>query len=992
MPLVFFLCLLFFGTPVWAERPLVPKVLVKASFDVEHHQVKGEVLLDLPAHYASRLELGTLEIEKATWQGRPWHPEAHQEGLKLQTSRATKVRLWFKGRLQTPGNMISDQGIFLTGVWFPALDGLAVYDLTVRVPLSFEAVAPADQILVKHKGNQGIFHFVFPHPSTPPPLAAARFFLWEKSKHGLTVAVYLLEDNPTLAKTYLKKARDFIKYYGKLLGPYPYKRFAVVENLFETGFAYPSLTLLGRTVIHLPFIPDTSLRHEILHNWFGNGVFVDWSQGNWCEGLVTYLADQQRAEERGQGPDYRHQLLVNYESFVHPENDYPLRMFRERGQDRAWQAIGYGKGALLFHMLRREVGDKAFFKALRTFYKENCFQYASWETLAKVFTQTTGQDLTWFFHQWLDRPGLPSLHLYQGRVLPLKKGRYIVGLEIEQGEPCYRLKVPLVVTSTQETKHITLELSKTRARIDVTIKGRPLEARLDPEYDLARHLSLPEFPPVWARVLGAPEILFVAPDPGLKGRYAPLALLFKRQVLNFTTQAIGTESPYTAVVYLDKVPERLRPLFPPAQGDFVLEVAANPTAPRHVWAWIYARNKEALRAVLPKLAHLGRYQKIVAKDGQIIQRERARYTRGIRVRLNNETWGVDLKRLQTIETVAQAVSLRRVIFLGEEHDRYSHHLAELAVIRWLYEHGHKNLAIGMEMFQRPFQKALDDYIAGRIDEITFLKRSQYFKRWGFNWRLYKPILDYARKHHIPVVALNAPKELTDKVAKKGLKALSPKEREALPEIDFSNQAYRAFLQRVYEAHPDRLPKIKDFKTFYQAQLVWDETMAQTVASYLKKHPLSQMVVLAGEEHVIYGYGIPARVARRGVESYSIVLLGGEESLSPGAGDFVLFPAPKKPPFFALLGVLIKESKKGLEIQAVLPGRPAAKAGLKKGDVILEADGQKIHDVADLKLVLYQKGPKDKVKLLILRKGKTKKVTVGPFELEKEQKKSPHHRR
>ncbi len=990
MPLVFFLCLLLLGTPALAQETPWPKVSVRASFAVSTHQVSGEVLLQLPAQYSSRLELGKLKLEKATWQGRPWHPQISEGGLELHTQKATQIRLWFSGELNTPGNMISQEGISLTGVWFPALEGLALYDLKVKVPLAFEAVAPADQIVVKHRGPQGVFHFIFPHPCPPPPLAAARFFLWEKTRHGLTVAVYLLENDPKLAETYLQKARGFIKHYSKLLGPYPYKRFAVVENLFETGFAYPSLTLLGRTVIHLPFIPDTSLRHEILHNWFGNGVFVDWRQGNWCEGLVTYLADQQRAEEKGQGADYRHQLLVNYESFVHPSNDYPLRLFRERGHNRAWQAIGYGKGAFLFHMLRQQVGDKAFFQALRNFYQKELFKTASWADLEEAFAQTTRQDLSWFFNQWLNRPGLPRLHLYQGRILPIKKGRYIVGLEVEQDEPCYRLKVPLVIRSTKETQRLSIELSGPRTRIDVTIKGQPLEARLDPGYDVARHLTLPEFPPVWARVLGTREILFVAPSSSFKKRYAPLTMLFKGKGLTFTTQSIGPESPYPVIVYLEKFPPSLRPLFHTQhQGDFVLEVQENPKAPEHILVWLYAHDKEALRAVLPKLAHLGRYQRIEAEKGRLLKEETPHYVHGVYVRLNGETWGVDLKRLQTIEEVAQAVSLSRVIFLGEEHDRYSHHLAELAVIKWLYEHGHQDLAIGLEMFQRPFQKALDDYIAGRIDEITFLKRSQYFKRWGFNWRLYKPILDYAREHHIPVVALNAPKELTDKVAQKGLKALSPQEKAQLPEIDFQNKAYRAFLKRVYEAHPDRLPKIKDFKTFYQAQLVWDETMAQSVASYLKDHPDRQMVVLAGEEHVIYGYGIPSRVARRGVGPYSIVLLGGAESLEPGAGDFVLFPPPKRPPFFALLGVLIKEEDKGLVIQSVLPGRPAQKAGLKKGDVILEADGQKLHDIADLKLVLYQKRPKDKVKLLILRKGKTKKITVGPFEVKAEK---PHNRR
>ena len=85
--------------------------------------------------------------------------------------------------------------------------------------------------------------------------------------------------------------------YEALHGPYPFEKFAVVENFFPTGYGFPSFTLLGSRVLRLPFIPDTSLRHEVAHCWWGNGVFVDAAGGNWCEGLTTYVADYLAKEE-----------------------------------------------------------------------------------------------------------------------------------------------------------------------------------------------------------------------------------------------------------------------------------------------------------------------------------------------------------------------------------------------------------------------------------------------------------------------------------------------------------------------------------------------------------------------------------------------------------------------------------------------------------------------------------------------------------------------
>ena len=82
-----------------------------------------------------------------------------------------------------------------------------------------------------------------------------------------------------------------------------------MENFWETGYGMPSFTLLGQQVIRFPFILHSSYPHEILHNWWGNGVFVDYAGGNWCEGLTAYLADHLIAEQRGQGAEHRRAIL-----------------------------------------------------------------------------------------------------------------------------------------------------------------------------------------------------------------------------------------------------------------------------------------------------------------------------------------------------------------------------------------------------------------------------------------------------------------------------------------------------------------------------------------------------------------------------------------------------------------------------------------------------------------------------------------------------------
>ena len=145
-----------------------------------------------------------------------------------------------------------------------------------------------------------------------------------------------------------------------------------MENFWETGYGMPSFTLLGPRVIRFPFILHSSYPHEILHNWWGNGVYVDWQPGNWCEGLTAYLADHLIREERGQGAEYRQTTLQKYADYVSAdgERDFPLMEFRSR-HSSATEAVGYGKSLMFFHMLRRELGDEVFVAGLRRFYADN---------------------------------------------------------------------------------------------------------------------------------------------------------------------------------------------------------------------------------------------------------------------------------------------------------------------------------------------------------------------------------------------------------------------------------------------------------------------------------------------------------------------------------------------------------------------------------------------------------------------------------------------
>ena len=136
---------------------------------------------------------------------------------------------------------------------------------------------------------------------------------------------------------------------------------------FPVGLGFAGLTYLGTQVVRLPFIPDTSLAHEVLHSWWGTGVRPA-DDGNWAEGLTTFMADYTLRERGGADAARQDRLEWLREFAVLPAvEDRPLAAFRGR-EHTASQATGYHKAAFVFAMLRDEIGADAFTAGVRRFW------------------------------------------------------------------------------------------------------------------------------------------------------------------------------------------------------------------------------------------------------------------------------------------------------------------------------------------------------------------------------------------------------------------------------------------------------------------------------------------------------------------------------------------------------------------------------------------------------------------------------------------------
>jgi uncharacterized iron-regulated protein len=343
---------------------------------------------------------------------------------------------------------------------------------------------------------------------------------------------------------------------------------------------------------------------------------------------------------------------------------------------------------------------------------------------------------------------------------------------------------------------------------------------------------------------------------------------------------------------------------------------------------------------------------------------------------------IDLRSIRSLDSVVSELADSRVIYVGEAHDDYAHHLQQLRIIRKLHAI-YPDIAIGMEQFQSPYQPFLDDYIAGRLSEKEMLRKTEWYRRWRFDYRLYQPILSFAREQGIPIVALNVPKEIADKVAQQGMESLTPEERALLPsEIDRSDLAYRDRLMEVFKAHPHAGEQ--QFERFLQVQLLWDEGMAQRVVDHLQQHTGRKMVVLAGSGHLSYGSGIPKRVARRLPAPNTIIIPADAVPTEPAVADLLLITGGEVLEPAGVMGVLLEERDQGVAVQEVIAGSAAEAAGIQKDDLILTIEGSAVDSTADVKIEMLGRKPGDRVrvsiqrrKLMLLQQERELELILGP---------------
>jgi len=856
--------------------------------------------------------------------------------------------------------------IYLLQNWYPNIKGRCTYKINTNLPDAYKKIY--------ENTSAEVDNISF--------LASKNFIIKSKKYKNITIKTYFLQSKDEHSIQYLNKSIEYIKDYEKRIGDYPYKEFKIVENIHQTGYSMPTFTLIGSRLLTKPYILKQSLAHEILHQYFGSSISNDFKKGNWVEALTTYLADDYYKSLQNEGLVNRKTILSEFENLVDKEKDFPINNFEYR-HDKASMLIGYSKFSFVFYMLEKKIGHTKFLEITKNLYQTYKNKELNLKEMTDFFQKNTKKDLKIFFEQWLNKPGILDFKIENAKNYFNKDGFWLSFDVSQDKDSFYSFDLRVKINTYDNQKFETLKITKPTQNIKLNFPSEILSVTFDENIELFRKLTSKEKLLSISSLLNQKDMIAVVNKNDLN-KYSDIKKIFPSIKVVINDDLKFKDLKQNSIVFLDFDNELLKQFYPYIkQNKNSSYISVQP----HV----YNENKqmavlhfgEVKKRYLLMLKYYSKYQEIILSKNKTVKNMH-QSDNGITLEFNKIPKLIKVVEQKNIKDIFTQLKDKRVVYVGESHDNFAHHLNQLRVIKSLHENG-KKVSIGMEMFQKPFQTDLDEYIEGKTTLNEFLKNSEYFKRWKFDYNLYKPILDYARKNKIKVVALNIDRNITQHVSKNGLFSLLEKQKIKLPkQIDQSNLVYKKSLDNIFKGHiPKSIPtkintKNKHAPTklnldfFYQSQLIWDEIMAENIDNFIKNDKNTVMVVIVGSGHILEHHGIPSRVYKRNNLPYKVIL---NNENTTKADDIILLNKTKtKIEKQNRIGVYLKNSEELIATRIVKKSF-SSKVGVKKGDLIVELNSQSVEDLYDLKRVLYFVDNLNTTTIKVKRNGKVKQLKI-----------------
>lgn len=326
------------------------------------------------------------------------------------------------------------------------------------------------------------------------------------------------------------------------------------------------------------------------------------------------------------------------------------------------------------------------------------------------------------------------------------------------------------------------------------------------------------------------------------------------------------------------------------------------------------------------------------------------------------------------------------VYVGESHDNATMHDIQLKIIQALFDQD-RNVCIGLEMLPAETQPVLDKWSQGLLSTDDLIREVRWYVNWNLNFGYYEKILDFARENRLPVIALNAPRDVISKIRLKGWEGLSDEEKALAPRPELTNQDHRTLIRTIFES--SEIPHAmkgegleKMFEGLYRAQSAWDEVMAANAIRGREREG-RRVIVLAGSGHLLYSLGLNRRVFERNRLPFRTIIaveLGPEERslpVSASLAHFVWGIPEQAQPAYPAVGLALKKVE-GLD-NIVIERKPidgvALGSDVEKGDIILSVDGRSPFDINELRTFLAGIPWDGEAKFQVLRNGEARDITI-----------------
>ncbi len=406
---------------------------------------------------------------------------------------------------------IDGEGIYLPGsAFYPKTDkDIAKFDGTIKIPNDYTVITSfIDQEI--SDGKYKIYKVKTDFSIDDLTIVGGKYFENKMDFDKITVKLFTYKSNAKLSN-YLNAVKGYNDLYSPLFGDYPFKDFSIVENFFATGFGMPAYTLLSGKLLEMPWVTLSpgSLAHEFVHNWWGNSVFVDYEEGNWCEALTTFSTNYYlnlMTNKLTEAREWRKKALIEIDA-LQPEKNYPVKDFKYQ-RDIFDATIGYQKGAFIFIEVMKLMGEDAFFGALKNFATKYKGKRAFWFNLASEFDAKSKEaevkyPIRKIFNSWISKKDIPELKLNYVRTIDDSIEVSIMNKNVVQA------LVPIVIRTEKTEYKENVFISDTTNIFKIKKPDDAIELQIDPDYELLRKVYNWEKPFNFNRTLNSIPIVVI---------------------------------------------------------------------------------------------------------------------------------------------------------------------------------------------------------------------------------------------------------------------------------------------------------------------------------------------------------------------------------------------------------------------------------------------------------------------------------------------------